>query len=52
MDTKIYMTDEEMIGILGALLCDDDPDLVDLPEKARKGIYDVYAGLCARVNQW
>lgn len=49
-EEKTYMTNEEMIGILGELL--DDTEHPDLPEYARKGIYDVYETLCAIENNW
>ena len=46
-----YATDEELIGILGQLL-DEHEDDVEMSEKVRQGISDVYSALCARVNEW
>ena len=51
MDEKLYMTDEEMIGLLGCLLDEDESD-VEMSEKVRSGIETVYSALCARVNNW
>lgn len=45
---KVCMADSEMIGILGALLDDSDPDVKDMPERVRKDIYEVYISLCRR----
>lgn len=50
-EDKIYITDEELIGILGQLLDEHEPD-VEMSEKVRKGIYDVYSALCVRENNW
>ena len=41
------MNDEEMIGILGQLL-DEHEDDVDMSEKVRKGIEEVYTALVER----
>ena len=41
------MEDMEIIGILGQLL-DDNEDDVEMSEKVRKGISDVYTALCFR----
>lgn len=43
------LEDIELVGILGELLDDSDPD-VDMTEKVRKGIYTVYSTLCERCN--
>lgn len=39
------LTREEMIGILGNLLDEHEPDVV-MSEKVRQGIYTVYENLC------
>lgn len=46
-----YADDEELVGILGQLL-DEHEDGVEMSEKVRQGIYDVYSTLCARINNW
>ena len=48
---KPVATDDELIGILGQLLDDQEED-VEMSEKVRQGIYDVYKALCTRVNNW
>lgn len=50
-EDKIYITDGELIGILGQLLDENEPD-VEMSEKVRKCIYDVYSTLCVRENNW
>lgn len=50
-EDKIYLTDGELIGILAQLLDEHEPD-VEMSEKVRKGIYDVYSALCVRENDW
>ena len=45
MEEKLYATDEELVGILGQLL-----DEVEMSEKVRQGIQDVYSVLCARIE--
>ena len=50
-EDKIYATDEELIGILGQLLDDNETD-VKMSEKVRQGIYEVYSALVARENNW
>lgn len=39
------LTREEMIGILGNLLDEHEPDVV-MSEKVQQGIYTVYENLC------
>ena len=51
MDNKSYATDDELIGILGQLLDEQEED-VKMSEKVRNGIEQVYSALCARVNNW
>ena len=51
MEEKIYATDEELIGVLGQLL-DEHEDDVEMTEKVRQVIYDVYSALVARENNW
>ena len=46
-----YADDEELVGILGQLL-DEQEDDVEMSEKVRQGIYNVYSTLCARINNW
>ena len=46
-----YADDEELVGTLGQLL-DEHEDDVEMSEKVRQGIYDVYSALCARINKW
>jgi hypothetical protein len=48
---RTYATDDELIGILGQLLDDQEPD-TEMSEKVRKGIHDVYSALVTRVNNW
>ena len=50
-EEKIYATDEELVGILGQLL-DEHEDDVEMSEKVRQGIQNVYYALCARINNW
>ena len=51
MEEKLYVTDGELIGILGQLL-DEHEDDVEMSERVRQGIEDVYTALCVRENQW
>ncbi len=51
MDEKLYATDEELVGILGQLLDEDEED-IEMSEKVRSSIEQVYSALCARVNNW
>lgn len=50
-EEKLYVTDEELVGILGQLL-DEHEDDVEMSEKVRQGIQDVYSALCTRINNW
>ncbi len=51
MNEKLYATDDELIGILGQLLDDNEQDVL-MSEKVRNGIQEVYSALCCRVNNW
>ena len=44
-------TDEDLVGILGQLL-DEHEDNVEMSERVRQAIYDVYGALCVRINNW
>ena len=50
-EENAFATDEDLVGTLGQLL-DEHEDNVEMSDRVRQAISEVYEALCIRINNW